>query len=96
MATTVRVDDETRAWLERLRAELSIATGRRLSIEDTLHLLTERAVERKEVLLPELAEDVPPQLSDAAWKRIFALPKRRRVRIRPEDIDLIATEDTRR
>lgn len=95
MATTVRVDDETRAWLERLRAELTLATGRKHSLEEVLHLLTSRAIERKDVLLPEL-DDTPPRLTKQAWDRLFALPKPRRLTIRPEEIDDIVTEDTRR
>lgn len=95
MATTVRVDDETRGWLERLRAELTLATGRRLSLEETLHLITQRAVERKDVLLPEI-DDTPLPPDDPAWDRIFALPKAWGTFVRPEDIDLIVTEDTRR
>lgn len=95
MATTVRVDDETRAWLERLRAELTLATGRRLSLEETLHLLAERALARKDILLPEVADDAPPDLTDEEWDAIFALPRPWGTTIRVEDIDLIAAEDTK-
>lgn len=96
MATTVRVDDQTREWLERLRGELSAATGRRHSLEEVLHLLTSRALEQKHLLLPELGEDKPPPPDDPIWDRIFALAKPWGASVRPEDIDLLVTEDTRR
>lgn len=95
MATTVRVDDETKASLEQLRAELTLATGRRLSIEETLHLLTKRAKERKDALLPEL-EDRPPRLTDAEWDRLLAKAEPWGGTVAPEDIDAIAGEDTAR
>lgn len=93
MATTVRIDDETRGWLERLRSQLSLATGKRVTLEETLHLLTQRAVHRPEAFLPEVVADAPPDLSDEAWQRILRLPRRYRAVVEPENIDAIAAED---
>lgn len=96
MATTVRIDDRTKQWLEHIRAELTLRTGKRHSLEEVLRLLTGRALERKSALFEELA-DRPPEVPPAEWRRIFALPRRwGGSRVRPQDIDDVVTEDAGR
>lgn len=95
VATTLRVDDQTKAKLERLRAELMLATGRRPSLEETLRLLASRAMEHQEVLLPELADDAPPRLTEAQARRLRRLRRRWGVVIPPEDIDAIVGKPQR-
>lgn len=51
MATSVKMDDETKASLERLQAEIRLQTGVRATQQEVLARLVERAIESKEELI---------------------------------------------
>jgi len=51
MATSVKMDDETKEQLERLQAEIKLETGKRVSQQELLTRLVEDAVESKSELI---------------------------------------------
>jgi hypothetical protein len=63
MATSVKVDDRTKDRLERLQAEIRLQTGRKVTQQEILTRLVERAIESKAELIDSFCES-PFPLSD--------------------------------
>ena len=63
MATSVKVDDRTKDRLERLQAEIRLQTGRKVTQQEILTRLVERAIESKAELIDSSRES-PFPLSD--------------------------------
>ncbi len=68
MATSVKMDDDTKSRLERLQAEIRLETGRRVTQQEILARLVERAIESKADLIDSFREDRVP-LADADSER---------------------------
>jgi hypothetical protein len=65
MATSVKMDDETKARLERLQAEIRLKTGMRVTQQEVLARLVEDAIESKADLVDSFREErVPVPESD--------------------------------
>lgn len=64
MATSVKMDDETKASLERLQAEIRLQAGVRVTQQEILARLVERAIESKEELSDSFRRERVP-VSDA-------------------------------
>jgi hypothetical protein len=64
MATSVKMDDRTKDRLERLQAEIRLQTGRKVTQQEILTRLVERAIESKADLIDSFRES-PFPLSDA-------------------------------
>ena len=60
MATSVKMDDDTKARLERLQAEIRLKTGRKVTQQEILARLVERAIESKSDLVDSFREDRVP------------------------------------
>ena len=63
MATSVKVDGRTKDRLERLQAEIRLQTGRKVTQQEILTRLVERAIESKAELIDSFRES-PFPLSD--------------------------------
>jgi hypothetical protein len=70
MSTTVRVDDEVKADLDRLQGLVQAETGERLSQSDLLARLLRFARRRPEVVLRDEASWTPP--TKAEMEALFA------------------------
>ncbi|MCT9095439.1 hypothetical protein [Haloarchaeobius sp. HME9146] len=64
MATSVKMDDDTKSRLERLQAEIRLETGKRVTQQEILARLVERAIESKADLIDSFREKRVP-ISDA-------------------------------
>lgn len=64
MTTSVKMDDDTKARLERLRAEIRLQTGARVTQQELLARLIEEAIESKADLVDSFREERVP-LADA-------------------------------
>jgi len=51
MATSVKMDDDTKSRIERLQAEIRLETGTRVTQQEILARLVERAIESKADLI---------------------------------------------
>lgn len=60
MSTSVKVDDETKSRLERLRAEVRLQTGRRVTQQELLARLVGGAVESKTELVDSFRPERVP------------------------------------
>lgn len=60
MATSVKMDDETKSRLERLQAEIRLKTGKRVTQQDILARLVENAIETKDDLVDSFREERVP------------------------------------
>ena len=60
MATSVKMDVETRSRLDRLQAEIRLKTGQRVTQQEILARLVERAVESKADLVDSFREERVP------------------------------------
>jgi hypothetical protein len=60
MATSVKMDDDTKSRLERLQAEIRLKTGRRVTQQEILARLVERAIESKADLIDSFREKRVP------------------------------------
>ncbi|WP_199506019.1 MULTISPECIES: hypothetical protein [unclassified Haloferax] len=60
MATSVKMDDETKSRLERLQAEIRLKTGTRVTQQEVLARLVENAVESKADLIDSFREERIP------------------------------------
>ncbi|PSQ06793.1 hypothetical protein BRC97_05890 [Halobacteriales archaeon QS_6_71_20] len=60
MSTSVKVDDETKSRLERLRAEVRLQTGRRVTQQELLARLVDGAVESKTELVDSFRPERVP------------------------------------
>lgn len=56
MTTSVKMDDDTKSRLERLQAEIRLKTGRRVTQQEILARLVERAIESKADLVDSFRE----------------------------------------
>lgn len=56
MATSVKMDDDTKDRLERLQAEIRLQTGRRVTQQEVLATLVEEAIESKSDLVDSFRE----------------------------------------
>jgi predicted transcriptional regulator len=64
MATSVKMDEDTKSRLERLQAEVRLQTGKRVTQQEILARLVERAIESKADLIDTFREEQVP-LSEA-------------------------------
>ena len=60
MATSVKMDDTTKSRLERLQAEIRLETGQRVTQQEILARLVERAIESREQLIDSFREQRVP------------------------------------
>ena len=60
MATSVKMDDDTKSRLERLQAEIRLKTGMRVTQQEILARLVERAIESKDDLIDSFREERVP------------------------------------
>ncbi|MFB6175638.1 MAG: hypothetical protein ABEI99_00565 [Halobaculum sp.] len=60
MATSVKMDEETKTRLERLQAKVKLETDRRVTQQEILARLVERAVESESDLVDSFREDRVP------------------------------------
>ena len=60
MATSVKMDDDTKSRLERLQAEIRLKTGRRVTQQEILARLVEHAIESKADLIDSFREERVP------------------------------------
>jgi len=60
MATSVKMDDDTKSRLERLQAEIRLKTGERVTQQEILARLVERAIESKADLVDSFREERVP------------------------------------
>jgi len=60
MATSVKMDDDTKSRLERLQAEIRLETGSRVTQQELLARLVENAIESKAELVDSFREQRVP------------------------------------
>ena len=60
MATSVKMDEETKSQLERLQAEIKLKTGTKVTQQEILERLVERAVESKADLVDSFRDEFVP------------------------------------
>lgn len=60
MATSVKMDDETKAVLERLQAEIKLQTGRSVTQQELLARLVDHAIDSKADLIDSFREATVP------------------------------------
>jgi hypothetical protein len=60
MATSVKMDDDTKSRLERLQAEIRLKTGKRVTQQEILARLVERATESKADLVDSFRDERVP------------------------------------
>lgn len=60
MATSVKMDDDTKSRLERLQAEIRLKTGERVTQQEILSRLIERAIDSKADLVDSFREERVP------------------------------------
>ncbi|WP_224332307.1 hypothetical protein [Haloprofundus halobius] len=68
MATSVKMDDDTKSRLERLQAEIRLEMGTRVTQQEILARLVERAIESKADLIDSFREERVP-LADSDRER---------------------------
>jgi len=64
MATSVKMDDDTKSRLERLQAEIRLKTGNRVTQQEVLARLVENAIESKADLVDSFREERVPVSED--------------------------------
>ncbi len=72
MGTTVRLRDQDKEKLERLKALLTLSTGKKITQEELLGVLLNNALARGESFLPEVFGEKFP-LSDREFQKIKGL-----------------------
>ena len=60
MATSVKMDEETKSQLERLQAEIKLQTGTKVTQQEVLERLVERAVDSKAELVDSFRDEFVP------------------------------------
>ena len=60
MATSVKMDEETKSQLERLQAEIKLKTGTKVTQQEVLERLVERAVDSKAELVDSFRNEFVP------------------------------------
>jgi len=68
MAISVKVDDDTKSRIERLQAEIRLETGARVTQQEILARLVERAIESKADLIDSFRDQRVP-LADSDRER---------------------------
>ncbi|MCL9817756.1 hypothetical protein [Natronocalculus amylovorans] len=68
MATSVKMDDDTKSRIERLQAEIRLETGTRVTQQEILARLVERAIESKADLINSFRKERVP-LADSDRER---------------------------
>lgn len=64
MATSVKMDEDTKSRLERLQAEIRLKTGERVTQQEILKRLVEHAIESKSDLIDSFREERVPVSED--------------------------------
>lgn len=64
MATSVKMDEETKSQLERLQAEIRLQTGKRVTQQEILTQIVERALESKSDVIDAFRDERVPASSD--------------------------------
>lgn len=75
MTTSVKMDDDTKSRLERLQAEIRLKTGSRVTQQEILARLVERAIESKADLVDSFRDEhvpVPEEERDAFHEGMVA------------------------
>lgn len=86
IATSVKIDEETKEQLERLQAEIKLQTGKRVTQQKLLTRLVEHAIESKEQLIDSFRDERVP-VSDAERSAFHERTFSSGVETREEDID---------
>lgn len=86
MATSVKMDDSTKSRLERLQAEIRLKTGTRVTQQEILARLVERAIESKAELIDSFREERVP-LSEAGRQAFHGGMVSSGVETDEEDVD---------
>ncbi|PSQ47129.1 hypothetical protein BRD19_10615 [Halobacteriales archaeon SW_7_65_23] len=86
MATSVKMDEETKEQLERLQAEIKLQTGKRVTQQELLTRLVEDAIESKEQLIDSFRDERVP-VSKAEREAFHEGMISAGVETREEDID---------
>ena len=60
MTTSVKMDEETKSRLERLQAEIKLKTGNKVTQQEILGSLVERAVDSKADLIESFRDEFVP------------------------------------
>lgn len=60
MATSVKMDEETKSILERLQAEIRLQTGKRVTQQEILARVLEQAIESKSELVDSFRDELVP------------------------------------
>ncbi|MHB8584873.1 MAG: hypothetical protein ACYDDF_03435 [Thermoplasmatota archaeon] len=85
MATTVRLQDEDKRFLDELQAKILLRTGQRISLDDLLHRLVAVAEEHEDEVI---VENESPRLTEAEIRAALK-PIDFGVETSEEDIDRI-------
>lgn len=59
MATSVKMDDETKSEIEELQAEIRLKTGRQVTQQEILARIVDQAVESKGALIESFRDTIP-------------------------------------
>ncbi|WP_424001801.1 hypothetical protein ACOZ4I_00100 [Haloarcula salina] len=71
MATSVKIDEDTKDRLERLRAEIKLETGENVTQQELLDRIVEREFESRDDLIDSFRDEWDG-LSDTETKRLLA------------------------
>ncbi|WP_201741048.1 hypothetical protein [Salinigranum halophilum] len=93
MATSVKMDDDTKSRFERLQAEIRLKTGRRVTQRDILARLVEQAIESKPDLIDSFREKRVP-LAESEREKFHEGMVSSGVTTTEEDIDDVLSFDT--
>jgi len=86
MATSVKMDDDTKSRIERLQAEIRLETGARVTQQEILARLVERAIESKADLIDSFRDQRVP-LADSDRERFHDQMVSSGVTTTEDDID---------
>jgi predicted transcriptional regulator len=92
MATSVKVDEDTKERLERLQAEIKLQTGRKVTQQELLDRLVARGTREKATII-ESFRDEWDGLSDAGTERFLADTSASGDPVDEEDIDAVLYDD---
>lgn len=92
MATPVTVDDETKALLDRLQAEIRLETGREVTQQEILARVVESASESKAEFVESFRETTVP-VSDADREAFHDEMIASGVETEADDIDTVVNSD---
>jgi len=86
MVTSVKMDDDTKSRIERLQAEIRLETGARVTQQEILARLVERAIESKADLIDSFRDQRVP-LADSDRERFHDQMVSSGVTTTEDDID---------